>query len=639
MTRLACALIAVAILLSACNRQPDPQPEAAVEPAAGETEKIAITRKDDLPRHVYRLDVPATALYDAENRAALLALANQLREDIEADLARYDIRDDNTLQDLYGDLGSVALLEGRWQDYLDLLEKRRALESKEANRLTMGLIAEAIARAQLSDAEDKQAEARRWLTERVAALPWELVGDNIKSARGRTEILSEALVLGSIESGVEPVLEKSGGEMSFDIASRLVGTSFTMDWYLDNAAMVREVYSALIEANRREKVDIWQDRKVALSPDADAQPVTIAVWDSGVDTPIFEQTGQLWRNEKEIAGNGVDDDGNGFVDDVHGIAYSLYADKETALLYPIGKFPGDEATLRRQAKGLADIGFAVDSEEAAEVRRRMAALEQAEVKQFIESLSLYGNYSHGTHVAGIALEDNPFARLLVARLTFGYTIIPEEPTVEQAHKDATMLRESIEYFKAAGVRAVNMSWGGSLRGIEAALEANNAGGTPEERKALAREIYTIGDEAFRQAIVDAPDILFIAAAGNSDNDVNFDEFYPSSYDLPNVITVGAVDEEGRETSFTSLGKVELYANGFEVESYVPGGERITYNGTSMSSPQVLNLAGKLLALRPDLSTAELRRLLIEGGDLVDLGERRIRLMNPQASLALLREGA
>jgi subtilisin family serine protease len=198
-----------------------------------------------------------------------------------------------------------------------------------------------------------------------------------------------------------------------------------------------------------------------------------------------------------------------------------------------------------------------------------------------------------------------------------------------------MIRETVDYFKANGVRAVNMSWGGSLRGIEEALEAHNAGGSPEERKQLAREIYTIGDTALRQAIRDAGDILFITSAGNADNDVAFDEFYPSSYDYPNILSVGAVDMAGDETSFTSLGKVDIYANGFEVESYVPGGNRIKFNGTSMSSPQVLNLAAKLLALDPSLGTAQLRRLIVDGSDEKVLQTRTIRLMNPAASVALI----
>ena len=142
----------------------------------------------------------------------------------------------------------------------------------------------------------------------------------------------------------------------------------------------------------------------------------------------------------------------------------------------------------------------------------------------------------------------------------------------------------------------------------------------------------------REGIENATEILFITSAGNSDSDVNFDEFYPSSYDYPNILSVGAVDEEGNETSFTSLGKVDVYANGFEVESYVPGGNRIKFNGTSMASPQVLNLAGKLLALKPELTTVELRQLIVDGADARQIESREIRLMNPQRSVELLMEG-
>ena len=140
----------------------------------------------------------------------------------------------------------------------------------------------------------------------------------------------------------------------------------------------------------------------------------------------------------------------------------------------------------------------------------------------------------------------------------------------------------------------------------------------------------------RKAIQEVPEILFITSAGNSDNDVTFDEFYPSSYDYPNILSVGAVDSEGNETSFTSLGKVEVYANGFEVESYVPGGNRLNLSGTSMATPQVLNLAGKLLALDPELTPSDLRRLILEGADTKQLESREIRLMNPKRSLELLK---
>jgi hypothetical protein len=55
----------------------------------------------------------------------------------------------------------------------------------------------------------------------------------------------------------------------------------------------------------------------------------------------------------------------------------------------------------------------------------------------------------------------------------------------------------------------------------------------------------------------------------------------------------------------------------------------------MASPQVLNLAGKLLALNPELTPSDLRRLILEGADTKQLESREIRLMNPKRSLELL----
>ena len=81
--------------------------------------------------------------------------------------------------------------------------------------------------------------------------------------------------------------------------------------------------------------------------------------------------------------------------------------------------------------------------------------------------------------------------------------------------------------------------------------------------------------------------------------------HPSSIVLPNLITVGTVDKAGDEAAFTSYGPtVTVRANGYLVDSDVPGGKRVALSGTSMSAPQVTNLAAKIMAVNPALPALE-----------------------------------
>ena len=289
--------------------------------------------------------------------------------------------------------------------------------------------------------------------------------------------------------------------------------------------------------------------------------------------------------------------------------------------------------LKARTKGLSDLESNIDSAEASEVKRFLSQLTPDKYKAAVEELNLVGSYVHGTHVAGITMAGNPFARLMVARIEFGHTIKPEPcPSRELSLRDAAAAQAYVDFFKARRARVVNMSWGGNVTSIEGELEQCGIGKTPEERKALAREYFDISKNALTKAMASAPGILFVAAAGNSGDDASFTESIPAGIELPNLLTVGAVDLAGDEASFTSYGPtVKVHANGYQVQSLLPGGDKVALSGTSMSSPQVANLAAKMLALNPRLDPPALVKIIVDTADKTSDGRRN--LMNPKKAIA------
>ncbi len=104
------------------------------------------------------------------------------------------------------------------------------------------------------------------------------------------------------------------------------GPSALGDWVRDGAIAWAEP-NGVVRMSSRIPNDYWynsqQGHLVLMGlPDAwaittgDAQP--IAIIDTGVDLDHPDLSAKLWINPNEVAGNGVDDDGNGYVDDVHG---------------------------------------------------------------------------------------------------------------------------------------------------------------------------------------------------------------------------------------------------------------------------------------------------------------------------------
>ncbi len=603
-------------------------------PAAAD--KLPVRSLDDLPRHAYKVAGKVSEL--VQDDALFAALCGRVRADIEADLARYDIGDAAALRRFDNTLLSLDLLEGRDRDALARVAALRAREDKEAQRLTTGLTAEAWVAARAAAGADPATPAfraafRAALDARLTALPLELVRDNIEALKGRMEIASPALLLGMVQSQIDPVAAGSG-EISADLAAQVISLGAALRTVLPLREELIGACGAFLAGAPDEAGDIWADRAVTLDPARDPlTPVMIAVWDAGVDVPVFGD--RVFVNPGERP-DGQDNDGNGFIDDVHGIAFDRAGRAVTELLHPTGDQTARLPQALAEMKGFTDLQSGVASPEASALRQRMSTLAPADVQPFMEGLGFVALYAHGTHVAGLALDGNPAAKVLTARISFDYHTIPEPLTRESSLRHADSYRRTVDYFRAHGVRVVNMSWGWGLKEIEGMLEANNVGADAAERSRLAAEYLGILREGMASALAGAPDILFVAAAGNDDNDVEFDQSLPGALDLPNLMMVGAVDRAGRRTGFTSRGRrVVIYANGFEVESFIPGGKRMKMSGTSMASPNAANLAAKLIALRPGLTPAQTVDLIKRGADSLE-GQEGLLLLNPRATLELAR---
>lgn len=200
---------------------------------------------------------------------------------------------------------------------------------------------------------------------------------------------------------------------------------------------------------------------------------------------------------------------------------------------------------------------------------------------------------HGTHVAGtIAASANnragvfgvcPTAKLITAKF-----LGAEGGTTVDAVKAINYLTQ-LKLTKKINLVATNNSWGG--------------GGYSQ---ALYDAIQAAGNA----------NILFIAAAGNDGLDIDATPSYPASYNLPNVISVGAIDQNGRRASFSNYGvnNVHIAAPGVDIVSTVPtssGAAGYGYmSGTSMAAPHVAGAAALYASFNPCATSAQIREAIL-----------------------------
>lgn len=580
--------------------------------------KIRVEKAADIPRFTYKIDGSLEDVVRVDTRFS--AFAREHRANVESILAKYEISDKASLRGLLSTLVAMDYLEGNLDSALKNSALVRDLEEKPADKLLSGLSLRAAIEAQKqvgnANSDAYRAALRKKLDAALEALPFDVVQNEVRELKMRSELNNEAMALGYVRDVLQPTKDKAG-TLSSDLAPALIGARYRLFVTLPIKQTLVDTFTAYLAKHTVAKQDIWAARDVQLAADAGYQPVKVAVWDSGSDTNLFQK--QLARGA----------DGKPLV-----IAFDKYSKRSTGDLYPIpDALKSRLPVMKARAKGFSDLQANIDSKEASEVKQFLSTLKQAEYKAAIEEIRLTGNYIHGTHVAGITLAGNPFAQLVTARIEFGHTLIPDPcPSREQAQLDAEAMFAYVYFFRKNGVRVVNMSWGGDAKSVEGELELCGTIKTPEERKALARELFNISRDSMTQAFAAAPEILFVTAAGNENGDSTFNEAVPAAIVLPNLLTVGAVDLAGDEASFTSYGPtVKVHANGYQVESFLPGGDRVAESGTSMASPQIAGLAAKILAVNPALKPTQVIDIIVSTADKTADGRRT--LANPKKALA------
>ena len=200
---------------------------------------------------------------------------------------------------------------------------------------------------------------------------------------------------------------------------------------------------------------------------------------------------------------------------------------------------------------------------------------------------------HGTHVSGIiaAGRDNAVG---VAGLCAAKIMAVKALPVEDRNFDAKAYYRALNHPIEHGAHVLNLSLGGEI--------------DPAERDIIA-DVLAAG-------------IVVVAAVGNEYEEGNPTE-YPAAY--AGVIGVGASDEMDRRASFSNTGpQVALLAPGVAILSTTPhypslDAQHLLYDswpGTSMATPHVAAAAALLLARRPRLKPAGVRRVLTSSADRV-----------------------
>lgn len=350
------------------------------------------------------------------------------------------------------------------------------------------------------------------------------------------------------------------------------------------------------------------------------QKVIVAVIDSGTDIEHEDLKGRVWTNAKEIPGNGIDDDNNGYVDDIHGWNFLGDVVNENLEMTRILKKGDDGSDVFKKAekkfeekkqeamanKQQLDFILAADKAISEHLKKEDYTLE--DVKSILTSNPTLGNYKMVMVQVLTRTPAEEFKKGIEEFKDYVYDQLNYHLNLEYDGRKA--LGDNAEDFSTK-FYGNNQVWGPDKKhalhgthvaGIIAQVRGNNLGGDgvatnveimairavpngDEYDKDIALAIRYAADngakiingsfgkgfspqkewvyEAIKYAA--SKDVLFVHAAGNDGQDLNIVESYPNDRVgekeiADNFIKVGALDHDyGTKmvADFSNYGKKDV----------------------------------------------------------------------------------